>query len=136
MTGPTATTTGIPVRASDADREDVSHTLHEASAAGMLTLAEVEERLAQLYAVRFRHELPELVHDLPVAPPGAARLAGDSVGQLARGAVTAFLALVTGLLTLAGRHPRVAAGVVVGALVLLALVMIPFGMDMEMGADH
>jgi hypothetical protein len=56
------------VRASDADREAVVRTLHDAVVRGLLTMEEGEERLAATYAVRFVDELPSLTADLPPAP--------------------------------------------------------------------
>jgi hypothetical protein len=61
----------IPARASDADREAVVRTLHDAVARGLLTLEEGDERLAAAYAARFLHELPPLTADLPPAPAPA-----------------------------------------------------------------
>lgn len=57
------------IRASDADRERTAAALHAAASAGMLTLAEVDERSQLLYASRFRHELEFLVQDLPTDTP-------------------------------------------------------------------
>lgn len=63
-----------PMRASDAERSEVARTLEAATAAGRLTVAEADERLAACYAARYRHELAPLVEDLPVDPsPGPAR---------------------------------------------------------------
>ena len=56
------------VRASDADRESVVRTLHDAVVRGLLTMEEGEERLAATYAVRFVDELPPLTADLSPAP--------------------------------------------------------------------
>jgi hypothetical protein len=57
-------------RASDADREAVVRTLHEAVVRGLLTMEECDERVAAAYAARFLHELPPLSADLPpTAPP-------------------------------------------------------------------
>lgn len=56
-------------RASDADREHAARVVHAAAGAGMLTMAETEERLSAVYAARFRHELTPLVVDLPVDEP-------------------------------------------------------------------
>ncbi|MGH3758550.1 DUF1707 SHOCT-like domain-containing protein [Actinophytocola sp.] len=53
------------VRASDSERERVATLVGDAAGAGRLTLAEVEERLERIYTTRFRHELDELVADLP-----------------------------------------------------------------------
>jgi hypothetical protein len=59
------------IRASDAEREQIARTLQSAAADGRLTLAEMEERLEQLYETKFRHELEVLVHDLPAEPESA-----------------------------------------------------------------
>jgi hypothetical protein len=56
-----------PVRASDAERESVVRIVQQAGADGRLTLTETEERLAGIYAVRFRHELTPFTEDLPGA---------------------------------------------------------------------
>jgi hypothetical protein len=56
------------VRASDADRESVIRTLHDAVVRGLLTMEEGEERLAATYAVRYLDELPAVTADLPPAP--------------------------------------------------------------------
>jgi hypothetical protein len=56
------------IRASDAEREQIARTLQSAATDGRLTLAEMEERLEQLYETKFRHELEVLVHDLPAEP--------------------------------------------------------------------
>ena len=63
-------------RASDADREHVARTVHEATALGMLTMAEAEERLTEVYAARFRYELGPITADLPIGQPAAAGAAG------------------------------------------------------------
>ena len=57
-------------RASDAERADTVARLHEALGAGRLDLAETDERVAAAYAARHRHELADLLTDLP---------AGDTV---------------------------------------------------------
>jgi hypothetical protein len=55
----------VAVRASDDERETVARVLNLAAGAGMLTLAEVDERLARVYAARTRAELVPLTADLP-----------------------------------------------------------------------
>jgi hypothetical protein len=55
-------------RASDADRESVVRTLHDAVARGLLTLEEGDERVSTAYAARFMDDLPRLTADLPPAP--------------------------------------------------------------------
>jgi hypothetical protein len=57
-------------RAADADRERVATTVQTAGSEGRLTLDEVEQRLAEVYAARFTDELTALTADLPrPAPP-------------------------------------------------------------------
>jgi hypothetical protein len=56
------------VRCSDEEREQTSARLHQAAGEGRLSLTEVEERLAQAYAARYRHELDALTGDLPPVP--------------------------------------------------------------------
>ena len=53
------------VRASDAERERVAGILRSAAGAGLLTLDEVDQRLAAVYAARFVSELAPLTADLP-----------------------------------------------------------------------
>ncbi|HEY2792441.1 MAG TPA: DUF1707 domain-containing protein [Micromonosporaceae bacterium] len=53
------------VRTSDAERERVAETLRTAVTEGRLTLQEGDERLAALYATKYRDELGGLVSDLP-----------------------------------------------------------------------
>ena len=60
----TATPSTSP-RASDAERADTVARLHEALGAGRLDLAETDERVAAAYAARHRHELADLLADLP-----------------------------------------------------------------------
>jgi hypothetical protein len=56
------------MRASDADRESVVGTLHDAVARGLLNLEEGDERTRAAYAARFLDDLPRLTWDLPPAP--------------------------------------------------------------------
>jgi hypothetical protein len=58
-------TTNNPVRASDAEREEVASIVQAAGADGRLTLGETEDRLAGIYRTTFRHELAEFTADLP-----------------------------------------------------------------------
>jgi len=53
------------IRASDAEREQVSAVLQRAAGEGRLTPEEAGERLAQASSARFRDELERLVADLP-----------------------------------------------------------------------
>jgi hypothetical protein len=68
LDGPVHATTPdglIAVRASDDERETVARILNLAAGAGMLTLAETDERLGRVYAARTRAELVPLTADLP-----------------------------------------------------------------------
>ncbi|UVE96608.1 DUF1707 domain-containing protein [Dietzia sp. B32] len=58
------------VRASDAERDATARLLQESFSEGRLTLAEFDERTSLAYAARFRSDLIELTHDLPVAHRG------------------------------------------------------------------
>jgi hypothetical protein len=60
------------VRASDADRERVAGILRGAAGQGLLTLEEVDERLARVYAATYTTDLGPLTADLP---DGGRRLA-------------------------------------------------------------
>ena len=66
-----ATRSTADLRASDADREAVVRTLHDAVVKGLLTMEECDERVAAAYAARFVRELPPLTADLPPAAPPA-----------------------------------------------------------------
>jgi hypothetical protein len=52
-------------RASDAEREQYAQIVRAAMTEGRLTLAEGEERLAGVYAAKYRDELAPLTTDLP-----------------------------------------------------------------------
>lgn len=54
-----------PVRCSDAEREQTTQAVNEAAGEGRLSLTEVEERITAVYSARYRHELAEVVADLP-----------------------------------------------------------------------
>ncbi len=56
-----------PVRCSDDERERTCSALHVAAGEGRLSLTEVEERIAEVYSARYRHELDALTADLPAA---------------------------------------------------------------------
>jgi uncharacterized protein DUF1707 len=57
--------TTVSIRASDAEREQVTDMLQRAVAEGRLTPEEAGERLAAASAARYRDELGQLVRDLP-----------------------------------------------------------------------
>ena len=73
------------VRASDAEREQVSRQLGEHAAAGRLTPEELDERLDAAYAARTNAELDRLLEDLPPAPVARAE---DPARKLARARLT------------------------------------------------
>ncbi len=64
-TEPAALAVTPSIRASDAEREHVARILRAAAGEGMLSLGEADERLAALYAARYRSELSPLTADLP-----------------------------------------------------------------------
>jgi hypothetical protein len=64
------------VRASDAEREQVSRQLSEHAAAGRLTPEELDERLDAAYAARTHDDLARLLEDLP-GPPAPSRRATE-----------------------------------------------------------
>jgi len=55
------------IRISDADREQAAQRLHQALAEGRITLSELEERLAVVYAARYEADLRPPLADLPGA---------------------------------------------------------------------
>ena len=82
MTYPNGTPDSTQVRASDAEREEFARIVRDAIGEGRLTLAEGDERLAQVYAARYRDDLRPLVADLPtVGTVEPARRAYQSGGR-------------------------------------------------------
>jgi len=68
------------IRASDAEREQISKLLQTAAGEGRLTPDEAGERLAEAQGAKYRHELEQLVADLPpVSTHDVARSSGRSV---------------------------------------------------------
>ena len=65
MAGPTRSPARPAVRASDSEREAVVARLHTAVGEGRLTADEAGDRIAAVYAARFRSELGAPVADLP-----------------------------------------------------------------------
>lgn len=65
------------LRASDADRERVAKTLHNALSEGRITIAELDERIATVYRAKTLAELEPVVSDLPgtaiSSPAGSAQ---------------------------------------------------------------
>jgi hypothetical protein len=94
------------LRASDAEREQVSRQLSEHAAAGRLTPDELDERLNAAYAARTHAELARLLEDLP-GPPAPSP--ADHQRELARtrlahgaGAAVITCALCVGIWAAAG----------------------------------
>jgi hypothetical protein len=73
------------IRTSDTERERVAATLRAAVSEGRLTLEEGDERLAALYATKYRDELAPLVADLPSADDGRGRRGPGPWGAGGRG---------------------------------------------------
>lgn len=73
------------IRASDAERDRVAALIQRASAEGRLTIAESDERLRQLYATTYRHELEPLTVDLPHDRSPADPSTGANDGEPRRG---------------------------------------------------
>ena len=69
------------IRASNSDRERVASILRAAATEGLLTLDEIDERLASAYGAMYRHELDPLTADLP---DGGRRLYADSPEGMAQ----------------------------------------------------
>lgn len=129
------TSAAPPIRASDADRETISTVLHQAAAAGMLTLAEVDERLALLYTAKFRHELDALTDDLPAEMRSTrTSYTGATVMDSLRAINAAVLGLILSLTSLARRHPRITA--TIGVVLVAALVVLMTVDGLEMGGHE
>ncbi|MGC9667963.1 DUF1707 domain-containing protein [Planosporangium sp. 12N6] len=82
------------LRASDADRERVADVLRRAAAEGRLTLDELGERLAVVYAAKSYAELEPVTSDLPAAPlagPGPAHDVRPVDGERVPGTAVAIM---------------------------------------------
>jgi hypothetical protein len=66
------------LRAADADREAVAAALGRHMAAGRLSLAEYEDRVAQAWSARTYGDLASLTADLPASPSAAASPPGSA----------------------------------------------------------
>jgi hypothetical protein len=72
------------IRLSDADRERAASRLHQALAEGRITVTELEERLAVVYAAKYEADLVPPLADLPggllvLSKPAAAAASGEPV---------------------------------------------------------
>ena len=98
------------LRTSDSEREQVAEILRAAMTEGRLTLEEGEERLAAVYAAKFRDELGPLTADLPdggrraLADTPQARAAARRGIRRHAGFVVAVAAVLTLIWALAGAH--------------------------------
>jgi hypothetical protein len=98
------------VRASDAEREQYAQILRAAMTEGRLTLEEGEERLAQVYAAKYRDELAPLTSDLPDGGRQALYDTPEAQAGFRRGmtrhiGVVAIIAgVLVGLWVLSGAH--------------------------------
>ena len=123
------------MRASDADREWVVRTLHDAVARGLLNLEEGDERMRAAYAARFLDDLPRLTWDLPPAPvpaptaPGWRALALLAWLQL-RAALAGFSWRDSARSARARRRVALA---LIAVLAVLSVAALPRGDD---GFDH
>ncbi|WP_432987698.1 DUF1707 domain-containing protein [Dactylosporangium sp. CA-233914] len=105
---------GERMRASDEEREQYANMVRAGMTEGRLTLEEGEERLTQVYAAKYRDELPPLTADLPEGgrrglhetPEAKERFARDSRRHLwgHTGFVAVVAAALTGLWVLSGAH--------------------------------
>src|SRR3954467_8118673 len=88
-----STMTAAPprMRASDSERSATIDVLQDAMTRGLLTHEEGDERMAAVFAARFRDELPPLTADLPPVPP---RTAERPAPTSWRGLLSALVALV------------------------------------------
>lgn len=92
----------VPVRVSDAEREEVAQRLRAAATDGRLTLAEADERQALAYAAQFHHDLAPLSADLPepVAAPAAPARGWGDLSDAARRRLGAHVAVAAVIATL------------------------------------
>jgi hypothetical protein len=98
------------IRTSDQEREKIAEILRAAMAEGRLTLEEGEERLAAVYAAKYRDELAPLTADLPgngrpaLAETPEARTATRRAVRRHFGGVAVVAAVLVGLFLLSGAH--------------------------------
>lgn len=76
---PAAAPAPTPIRASDAEREQVAEVVRQAVSDGRLTIVEGDERLRDVYAARFRRDLAPLTADL--GPAETSPAAGSTPAQ-------------------------------------------------------
>ncbi|MGY1823410.1 DUF1707 SHOCT-like domain-containing protein [Geodermatophilus sp. SYSU D00079] len=108
-----------PMRASDAERDGVAQVLRDATARGLLSLDECDERMAAAYGARFQRDLAPLTADLPPAAGAPVAPGWRAVSTLAALQARASLARLPGGAVL-GSRPALA--VVLALLVVLPLL--------------
>ncbi|MEJ2885957.1 DUF1707 SHOCT-like domain-containing protein [Actinomycetospora aeridis] len=95
-----------PMRASDAEREQVAEIVRRAVSDGRLTIVEGDERLRDVYAATFRRDLEPVTADLEPLPgsPGPSSSPGSSgsparrpLGHLERPSSTFSVAVLSGV---------------------------------------
>ena len=98
------------IRTSDQEREQIAEILRAAMTEGRLNLEEGEERLAAVYAAKYRDELSPLTADLPdggrraLADTPEARAATRRGVRRHAGFVLTIAAILTGLWIVSGAH--------------------------------
>jgi hypothetical protein len=98
------------LRTSDKEREQIAEILRAAMTEGRLNLEEGEERLAAVYAAKYRDELAPLTADLPgngrpaLAETPEARTATRRAVRRHFGGVAVVAAVLVGLFLLSGAH--------------------------------
>ncbi len=98
------------LRTSDKEREQIAEILRAAMTEGRLNLEEGEERLAAVYAAKYRDELAPLTADLPgngrpaLAETPEARTATRRAVRRHVGGVAVVAALLVGVFILTGAH--------------------------------
>jgi DUF1707 SHOCT-like domain len=120
-------------RASDADREAVVRTLHDAVVRGLLTIDECDERVAAAYAARFLRDLPPLTADLP--PAAAPAPVAPGWRPLL---VMAWLQLRTALAGISRRGARGRPRLAIAVAAVLAVLFVAAGAvgALAAGGDH
>jgi hypothetical protein len=131
--GPSGEQSAAGFRASDADREAVVRTLHDAVVRGLLTIDECDERVAAAYAARFLRDLPPLTADLPPAAPPVPVAPGWRALL-----VMAWLQLRTALAGLSWRGVRARPRLAIATAAVLAVLVVGAATAGELigGHDH
>jgi hypothetical protein len=117
-----ATSASPRLRASDAERAATIAVLQDAIARGLLTPDEGSDRMAAVYASRFRNELPAVVADLPPRPASVP----TAPGWRALGQQTVLQVRQT-VQSVPTRNPRANAALAIALAVLLMLTVVMIG---------